>query len=365
MNFKFFLLPCSNPDTHAHVCVSLAQGLKSLGYKVLSDVVYWDEDLFINDLSMDWDVEILDWRYAYNLPYWSFDYRHKSNGKIKILVDRNTNEVNRPRWVFENWINNVDLILTVHGMIPVGKRWKKVKRWALGISMEAIKMIEESRGSCNEFHQDKLWISWNSDLQNRVLFEKWLCGHVNLKVVRQRISDKESTLLNTVGMGRFNKEYFRFLNGIGYTASICGYNSEYPVKIQKFYKNKNDTRSFSEKLRMRLNRNVLEKYVFKGLTPRTRMLMQWDSFRLWEAFYSDSVPVMFDFDYWRLDMEVRPRPWKDYIPIRNMVGHSHDFLADITEAERMVIARNGKEFFEVNYSPVAQAYRLLRWIEEL
>ena len=35
-------------------------------------------------LGDDWDIEILDLRYAYALPYWSFDYRHGQNNKFKI-----------------------------------------------------------------------------------------------------------------------------------------------------------------------------------------------------------------------------------------------------------------------------------------
>ncbi|MEI6329457.1 MAG: glycosyltransferase family 1 protein [Pseudanabaena sp.] len=95
---------------------------------------------------------------------------------------------------------------------------------------------------------------------------------------------------------------------------------------------------------------------------KTQRLVQWDSWRLWEAWAAGSVPIHLDFDKYGFILPIMPENWKHYIGIDlddidgsvNRISQNLDRLPEISAV--------GRAWALENYSPVAIAKRFLRTI---
>ena len=93
-------------------------------------------------------------------------------------------------------------------------------------------------------------------------------------------------------------------------------------------------------------------------TNRHRCIVQWDSFRLWESLYSDTVPILFDFDYWGFQLPVKPVEGVHYLGIKSFdCSGLVDVISKLDDAGRERIAQAGREFVLTNYGPRALAQR--------
>ena len=362
MTFKFFFLPGAIPDDHVFVCIALAQGLRRLGHDTIANRSVWDTNLFPLAEGRTWDCEILDFRYAFHVPPWSFEYRHR-NSKPKVLIDEMPSMNLTSPWLFHNWINRVELILTTHGVIPSQKKFqKKVFRWGLGLTEEVMSLIDQTRTDCTDA-DIKPWKSWRNEHSARrvvsdIFQKEGLVNQLKTKIVL----DEKPTKVCTEGLSRFNRLYFEYMNQQRFTLAFCGHMESKPVKLG-WRAPFNQGSSF--RLNDRITKRVYKKIRGEEFRARNYAILQWDSYRFWECLYSNTIPISFDFDYWDIDTEVRPVPFEHYIPFQNSAQDMFDSINDLSDLQFQQISNKGKDFFIENHSPVAKAKRLLSCLNEL
>lgn len=114
------------------------------------------------------------------------------------------------------------------------------------------------------------------------------------------------------------------------------------------------------------NKARLKKTVYKLLSNtlgRPERSIQWDSWRFWETLALGSVPLMYDLEKMGVVLPVMPQNWVHYVGIdprdeaRSVkeLRHRWDELPQIAQA--------GRQWLLENYSPEANAKRVLREIE--
>ena len=109
-----------------------------------------------------------------------------------------------------------------------------------------------------------------------------------------------------------------------------------------------------------MERKVRQLFNSSGINVRTETVIQWDSFRLWEAIYATTAPILLDFESYGLQLPHKPVKWKHYIPFDHR--RPEEFVNGINElsAEKIAeIGAAGRAWFEERYSPAAQASRLI------
>tara|TARA_B110000003_G_scaffold202232_1_gene200892 strand:- start:4757 stop:5845 length:1089 start_codon:yes stop_codon:yes gene_type:complete len=362
MTFKFFFLNCAIPDNHVLVCTALAQGLRGLGHKVVANTTMWNESLFPPCDGTGWDFEILDYRYAYHVPTWSFEFRH-NNTKPKILVDQMPAMNLTSPWLFHNWINRVDLILTTHGVIPRKKQFeRKVVRWGLGLIDEVMGQIDETRTGEVVPSIDP-WKSWrNEHSARRMVSEIFERDGVAHRIKTKIVEDDTPPLVCTEGLSRFNKRYFEYMNRQRLTLAFCGHLESRPVKIG-WKATSNSPSAF--RLKDRIEKAIWKRMRRNAISGNTHSILQWDSYRFWESLYSDSIPITFDFEYWGINTEVQPKAFEHYVPFRNCGKALFESIEGMDEEKLLLISKQGQEFFLKHHSPIAKAKRLLQCLNEL
>ena len=362
MTFKFFFLPEAIPDKYVHLCIALAQGLRELGHQVIANKPMWDDELFQTDHLGDWDVEIIDYRYAYHVPKWSFEHRHK-NSKPKILIDQMPSMNLTSPWLFHNWISRVDLIFTTHGVIPQKKEFEnKVFRWGLGLTQEVMAQIDSSRTGAN-VGDSTPWKSWRNEHSARkmvssILEQEQLSHRINSKIV----IDDEPTKVRTEGSSRFHRRYFEYMNQQRLTLAFCGHLETKPVRLG-WRAPKNGKSAF--RLTDRIEKAIYRKIRGQNFSSKNFEILQWDSYRFWECLYSNTIPVTFDFEYWNINTEVRPSAFQHYIPFRESGRELFESIAELSLKQFNSISKEGREFFLKHHSPVAKAKRLLSCLNAL
>lgn len=95
---------------------------------------------------------------------------------------------------------------------------------------------------------------------------------------------------------------------------------------------------------------------------KTHRLVQWDSWRFWEALAAGCVPIHLDFNKYEFILPVMPENWKHYIGIDldniddsiNRIAQNLDRLPEISAA--------GRAWALENYAPIAIAKRFLKTV---
>lgn len=88
-------------------------------------------------------------------------------------------------------------------------------------------------------------------------------------------------------------------------------------------------------------------------------LLQWDSWRFWEALAAGCLVYHLDLDHYGVELPVRPEPFVHYVPVRldNPAASYAPFRRDPDLAER--IAHQGRAWALRHYTPRALAARAL------
>lgn len=101
------------------------------------------------------------------------------------------------------------------------------------------------------------------------------------------------------------------------------------------------------------------------VNARRYFLYQYDSWRLWEAFYSNSIPVHLDFEEWGVELPAMPENGKHYIGVKNFdFGACADHINAMSKSEVEKMALEGKKWAEENYSPGPMFDHLLTYLGE-
>ena len=95
-------------------------------------------------------------------------------------------------------------------------------------------------------------------------------------------------------------------------------------------------------------------------------LFQYDSWRLWECLYGNTIPIHLDFEEWGCVLPVMPKNGEHYIGVRNFDFNScSDYIAGHSSTELKNIAEAGTNWVRDNYSPIHMAQYLLLEVDKL
>ncbi|MDR2910494.1 MAG: hypothetical protein LBV47_03890 [Bacteroidales bacterium] len=368
MTFKFFLIPFYVPDNYSPEAIALGEGLAELGHKVISNINYWyipeeNRYLFNEDSESDYDVGIYDYKYLYHSKKWTLN--RVNTQKLNVLLDRNDWLI--PEWNNKQVIDKFNVILADHLLAHV-QYPSNIHPWAIGYTNRIKKYIDESR---NNFQSENKEIVYNfrvgHNLRGFLLDKiKKIKSQYSLEL---RITDNlfqtsiESNSIDSIywkqTAKRHNPDYYKLLNRSLMTLAFGGYFEYKPFFYQPY--------------------TLFERVVRKPFAVAYRLLtkfnadasslifvFQYDSFRMWEAFYSNTCPILLDMKYWNFKLPVMPVEGEHYIGIRKMDCKTLDEkLNTLTPETIMKIGSNGSKWVQEYYSPVAVAQRLEKKLAHL
>lgn len=99
------------------------------------------------------------------------------------------------------------------------------------------------------------------------------------------------------------------------------------------------------------------------LDPRPSRSVQWDSFRVWEAWVAGCATINIDLDLYGPLLPVLPENWKHYIGVD--LQHPERTIERIRDEPGLLerVATEGRKWALEHYSPVAMARRMLNMVE--
>ena len=102
----------------------------------------------------------------------------------------------------------------------------------------------------------------------------------------------------------------------------------------------------------------------KDISP-AYFIFQYDNFRFWEVLYSGSCPINVNFESWSLKLPVTPKDGVHYLGINRFdFKEFSNRIEKLSKSEIKLIGETGREWALEHYSPVAQAKRLLSYLNE-
>lgn len=102
--------------------------------------------------------------------------------------------------------------------------------------------------------------------------------------------------------------------------------------------------------------------MIRKLDYRLRIIVQWDSWRLWESLAAGCVTFHVDFEQNNFLLPVMPINWKHYIGI-DLKNVKETVQRLIEDAQILAeISTNGRSWAIEHYSPVPTAIRFLKAI---
>lgn len=373
MKVKIFTLPYALSDTYSPELTIMAYGLRKLGHEVIGNVNFWklqNGNWLVPQINSDeFDVALVDWRFAYHCRPWVWNSRFRD--VPTILFDRSAGVPLAHSWLRDGWLDRVSLILRSDS-ISLEPRFKNVRPWPIGIIPEVMSSIEQTFARANQ-SEARIWQSFRVDHSIRSDYSSELRGAINQsqveidqEVVVDASRNPMQEMLHLATSGRFNSAYHEKLNTSPYTLSIGGYWEFKPFSYQRIQGPYQSNSVYSLPVRAWKKWHRLIDGLGNKKTNDHRFIVQWDSFRLWEALYSNTVPIMLDFDYWGLELPILPRENKHYLGIKSFDAEELiERIQAIAPIERRSMAQAGRDFVNQYYSPVAQAERALSYLRDL
>jgi hypothetical protein len=370
MRIKIFTLPYALTDIYSPELVSIAYGMIQLGHEVFGNVNFWkksDGQWLVNESDSNaYDLGLFDWRFAYHCRTWIWDSRFTS--VPSVIVDRSAGMALQHRWLRDGWLDRATLILRSDA-IAHEPQFANVRPWAIGIIPEVMNSIDQTRKGLTG-KEDVIWQSFrvnHSVRRDLIQHLELVTSGSDFSLVRDIVVDKDQTAyekaLNEVTGGRFNVAFHEKLNAAPFTLAVGGYWEMLPFG---YYKAEGPFKSKSPYgLGLRVKKKIRRYFVNVEVHPtnRHRCIVQWDSFRLWESLYADTVPILFDFDYWGFQLPVKPVEGVHYIGIKSFdCSGLVDVISRLDDAGRERIAQAGREFVLTNYGPRAVAQRVLDYV---
>ena len=354
---KFFITPVYpyGNDHYYHEIIVLAEGFKELGYDICGNVNYWQnyktkEYLIKESESNEYDIAIYDYRYVKSFEHLLFrnGYPNFNFDSINILVDRND-------WISPIWNNNFkynifNLILGCHTVKGFNYP-KNYIPWAMGLSKRMIKSIDDtSTQSLNDHigHNFRVWHNLRKLFVDDIKKTK---NHLPVSQLLSSIPDKmnnpEEYFYYQKTTRRHNNEYYETINSSLLFLGFGGYIETLPKIYQPY--------GLLEKI-IRKPSYLLAKYN----RYKYSFVFQWDSFRMWELFYSNTCPIFLNFEKFNFDMPVLPNSGEHYLSIDDFSWiNFNKKLKDFSKKDIAEIGKNGKNWVFDNYSPKIMANKLI------
>lgn len=364
MKIKFFITPVYpyGNDHYYHEIISLAEGFAELGYTVFGNTDYWwipEENTYLikgDNNNEDFDIAIYDYRYVTSFAHLLFrdGYPNFQKGKKHILIDRND-------WIKPIWWNNKHYNIFDH--IFAGNLYnnikypENVKPWAIGLTNRIIKCI-------NKFYDPntkrELVTGYNFRIDHNMrgyVLNKLLANlktyPAKEKFTSDNFSEESDKFYNMASTKRHSPEYYKTLCNTLCFMSFGGYYEFKPLKYHPY--------------------DTLDKFLRKPYYWRYKRLknsgkdfssevfiFQQDNFRFWEVLYSGSIAVNLDLAFWNFKLPVMPVPNEHYIAIKSLSAESVEKdLSKLSEQNIKTISINARQWVLNNYSPKAQALRVL------
>ena len=357
MKIKFFLTPVYpyGNDHYFHEIIVLAEGLKELGHDVIGNVNYWQDynskNFLIEQSHEDnYDLAIYDYRYVKSFEHLLFrsGYPNFKLDAINILVDRN--DWISPIWHKNSNYNIFNLILGCHS-VKGFKFPNNYVPWAMGLSKRMISSIDKKtteRTSNIIGHNYRVWhnlrkmyIGEIENTNNKFLVQQLLTD------VPNKIENPEDFFYYEKTCKRHNSEYYKIINSTLLFLGFGGYIETYPKLYQPY--------SFFDKIRRKPNHLLSNFYKSKF-----SYVFQWDSFRMWELFYSNTCPIFLNFEKFNFNLPFIPKSEEHYLSIDDFSwGKLNNKLKRISINEIQQIGLNGKKWVIKNYSPISLSKYLI------
>lgn len=345
----FYCLPSGPPEAtdYHHSLVCIAEGLSELGIKYYSSCNYWLQSTVRDDYLLqynkdvvpdDCDLIIVESSYIYKCGV-PTEIINKKRAFISVLID-NTDGV---RTFSHTKVSGCfDLILRTHyNKKDCYYQTERVKPWAFGLSNRMLKELN----SVSEWseREQKILVSFGCmhPLRRRIIHDV-LPRLKDFFEVDESIdsivasTDYHSLMWWQTGR-RHYPEYYKRLKNIAACAAFGGLT---PPAWE-------------------VEPNLLKRYWRRRKEGyKTRILTQWDSWRLWESLAAGAVTFHIDFEKNDLLLPVMPENGFHYFGV-DMDNIDEDLVRCENGGLLDEISINGRKWAIENYSPRVVAQRVL------
>jgi hypothetical protein len=347
INFYHFL----DEKTYEHVSVVLAQGLSELGYVNYGSCNYWKEfhsDYLIKQAALSSHVNsVAIISSSYHLKNVNSYESIRKFFNYVILID---SEDGGEKTECKPFYSSFDLVLRCHFNSKIENE-KNVIPWQWGITNHMIKWIRDAK----EHKSEKIQINFRVPHQAR---------NMGVRILSKQIS-KRFQLVRNIDYFDDNVRSFLTEEQLHYarlTQNRCLPNYAKRIKDSAiafsfagwFYVNE-------QKLLRRKIKNILIKLRVK--IPRSAVLVQFDSWRLWENFFSGVPVVHFDLDLYSARLPIQPINGVHYLGV-DIRGRVNGMDLDKFMDNKSQISQAAKDFVNRNYTPSAIAFRFIEALND-
>jgi hypothetical protein len=367
---------CGNePGNLQEDVIALAEGLLELGIPFYSNCDYWQQSLEPDDYLLrhnsevrheDCDIVVL----SYTWPLWvrmgTFDLFQKQlpeglfrRGRKYITIFMDNHDGYRTvSW--EPEYRQFDLILRS----KLNRRaWhpENIRPWAYGLTNR----VTEATAGAPPFASRRRVILVNfgashpyphgarelSRTRFEPTIEKYISIDRTMDDLSEEPSDQYEALMWRQTGGRFNRRYYERLKQSQAVACFCG-DVIPPMPFRG-----------PERYLVGGNRAKLRRAFFEMLSlidPRPPRAVGCDSFRFWEALSAGCAAINIDLEHYGVKLPIMPENGRHYLGLN--FARVKQFIEQLREQPELLegLAREGKRWAEMHYSPRAAAQRLLR-----
>ncbi|MEM0980321.1 MAG: glycosyltransferase family 1 protein [Cyanobacteria bacterium P01_H01_bin.58] len=354
---------CASPQSadmaaYHHLAICIAEGLKQLKIPFYSNIDYWrlspdsDEFLFRYDPNVTPDdCSVVVVSLAWFLTGKQFPHELFKPGRKYITVYLDRQDGTRT-FGWQPDFRKFDLILKTH-FCRNARYPQNFKPWSFGFSNRILNALqsppvftERQRTLLVNFRNKK-----NAHTVRREVYKRFLPAMESVIDQDTRIdslidppADPGNYLLWYQTGKRHYPNYYERLQKSAACACFGGY------FVSPWPRDKG----------VGLSRLQQKAMAYFGL--RSKHVVQWDSWRLWESLVAGCATFHLDFEKYGISLPVMPQNWVDYIGvdldnINETVEHIHD-EPEILEK----IAFTGRQWTIKHYSPSNVAQRFLSWI---
>ncbi len=349
MTIKFFLTPYHTPENahYHHAAVALAEGFIELGIGYSCNINYWKNfstGNYIFNAVADNKQDI----HIYSTSYF----------KLHGIVNKSAYNV-----LFDNDDGLFSLATSEQGKVfskIFRSHYNKnlqynsnVVPWAFGLSNRMMRASEKFFGenvTAKVFHNFRVDHSIRSKFVNDLLplLNNQYPASLFLTSVNDLKFEEEILYHNQTGR-RHNEAYYKYLNGSLFTLSCGGHLAIKPVSLRP-------------KFNM-VSRKLNHLAFLMGLSKKPFLLYQFDSWRLWECFYSNTCPITTHFESWGHILPEMPENFKHYIGV-NYLGFNQAAkkILELNQQDINTIAESGRIWAAQHYAPPVTAKRFLNYI---
>ncbi len=365
---KFFIIPPNYyKGEYQHESICLAEGFQELGVEFYGVNEYWfDLDTgkyLIQKAPHDFkaDIHIYNQYYLIHFPEEStrVDY-----SLINILID--VEDGLYSAYSSRNIYSRFNLILRSHfnKKIKYSAYHPNIQPWAFGLSKRIMNQIDKTQDS---MVKDQVLINYRVNQSIRDLaLEQFTPPMKNKYKICNYTTDTSEQALElfskrdlsfwTQTNKRHDPRYYELLNESLLTYAFGGF-----LHIKPFATNRINRQL---QIYYELKKNILEKT--RRDTSDCYLISQFDSWRWWEALYSNTCPIHMNFEDWNWVLPEMPLEGVHYWGVKRFeFEQSATKLLALSRQEILEIGKKGRSWVSEHYSPVAVAKRFLRIMNSL